>query len=244
MAPVPLRPHSRLHNPRAIDAPAAGTPVQLHHRERPACGAVQALEAEPDKLVEHHITTNLAVGAFDPFLDLGHEPIDQLHPLQRRHAVGQQPPIAHRDPMLNGLMRATRKLTGGPITVRQRERFQDFHDLLVRLQLVPSGRLACLATTSRTGRDTTGADARSSYDFNEGRTTGRQWAELLATNGQSRDRLRAGSHGRRHPQRVRRQLNHHLPTPSRMTPGPPIGSISNHPSDTRRRFIPALHTRL
>jgi hypothetical protein len=34
-------------------------------------------------------------------------------------------------------------------------------------------------------------------DFNEGRTTDRQWAELLATDGQFRDRLWAGSHGRR-----------------------------------------------
>lgn len=34
--------------------------------------------------------------------------------------------------------------------------------------------------------------------FNEGRTTDRQRAKPLATNGQSRDRLRAGSHGRRH----------------------------------------------
>jgi len=33
--------------------------------------------------------------------------------------------------------------------------------------------------------------------FNEGRTTDRQWAEPLATNGQFRDRLWAGSHGRR-----------------------------------------------
>ena len=34
-------------------------------------------------------------------------------------------------------------------------------------------------------------------DFNEGRTTGRQWAELLATSRQLRGRLRAESHGRR-----------------------------------------------
>lgn len=52
--------------------------------------------------------------------------------------------------------------------------------------------------TSRTGRDTTDADARQGQrTFNEGRTTGRQWAELLATNGQFRGRLQAGSHGRR-----------------------------------------------
>lgn len=35
-------------------------------------------------------------------------------------------------------------------------------------------------------------------DINEGRTNDRQWAVLLATSGQVRDRLRAGSHGRRH----------------------------------------------
>ncbi len=34
-------------------------------------------------------------------------------------------------------------------------------------------------------------------DINEGTTTGRQWAELLATPGQLLGRLRAGSHGRR-----------------------------------------------
>jgi hypothetical protein len=34
-------------------------------------------------------------------------------------------------------------------------------------------------------------------DFNEGRTVGRQRAEPLATNGQFRDRLWAGSHDRR-----------------------------------------------
>ena len=38
----------------------------------------------------------------------------------------------------------------------------------------------------------------AAQDFNEGRTTDRQWAELLATNGQIRDRLWAESHGRRH----------------------------------------------
>ena len=35
-------------------------------------------------------------------------------------------------------------------------------------------------------------------DFNEGRTRGRQWAIPVATSGQLHDRLRAGSHGRRH----------------------------------------------
>ena len=35
-------------------------------------------------------------------------------------------------------------------------------------------------------------------DFNEGRTRDRQWAILLATNGQLHDRPWAGSHGRRH----------------------------------------------
>ena len=39
--------------------------------------------------------------------------------------------------------------------------------------------------------------AQQQRTFNEGRTADRQWAELLATNGQFRDRLRAGSHGRR-----------------------------------------------
>ena len=82
--------------------------------------------------------------------------------------VGQQPEVAHHDPMLDSVMRATSEFAGGSITVRQRERFQDFHDLLVILQIVPSGRLACLATTSRTGRNTTGADARSSTDFQRG----------------------------------------------------------------------------
>ena len=53
--------------------------------------------------------------------------------------------------------------------------------------------------TSRTGRDTTSADARRGKDLNVGRSIGRQWAELLATNGQFRDRLWAESHGRRQP---------------------------------------------
>ena len=59
--------------------------------------------------------------------------------------------IAHRDPMLNRVMRATSEFAGRSITIRQRECFQDFHDLLVRLQLVPSGRLACLATPVEPG---------------------------------------------------------------------------------------------
>ena len=168
MTPVPLRPHPRLHNPWAIDAPAAHLPVQLHDRQRPADGAIGPLEPEPDELVEHDIATHTPVGSFDPFLDLGHEPIDQLRSLRRRHTVGQQALVAHRDPMLDRVMRATREFARGPITVRQRERFQDFHDLLVRLQQVPSGRLALSGDTSRTGRNTTSADARSSKDFQRG----------------------------------------------------------------------------
>jgi hypothetical protein len=87
VTPVPLRPHPRLHDPRPIHTPAARFPVQLHDRERPAHRAVRPFEAEPDKLVEHDITTHLAVGPFHPFLDLGHEPVDQLRSLRRRHTV-------------------------------------------------------------------------------------------------------------------------------------------------------------
>ncbi len=56
--------------------------------------------------------------------------------------------------------------------------------------------------TSRTGSDATGADARRGRDLNNSRTTDRQWAEPLATNGQFRDRLWALSHGRRQAQKA------------------------------------------
>ena len=87
---------------------------------------------------------------------------------RRRHTVGQQAQIAHRHPMLDRVMRAPGEFASRSITVRQRKCFQDFHDLLVRLQLVPSGRLAMSGDTSRTGRNTTGADARRGKDFQRG----------------------------------------------------------------------------
>jgi len=45
---------------------------------------------------------------------------------------------------------------------------------------------------------TRGGPQVDEQDFNEGRTRDRQWAILLATNGQLHDRPWAGSHGRRH----------------------------------------------
>jgi hypothetical protein len=128
MAPIPLGPHPRLHNPRPIHTPAPCFPVQLYDRERPASRAIRAREPTPDELVEHDIATHFAVGTLDPFLDLGHEPVDQLDPFRHCRAVGQQASTAHRDPVLDRVMRATREFAGGSITVRQRERFQDFHE--------------------------------------------------------------------------------------------------------------------
>ena len=51
---------------------------------------------------------------------------------------------------------------------------------------------------SRAGRNTAGVDPDGAINNNEGSSAGRQWAIPVATSGQFRDRLRAGSHGRRH----------------------------------------------
>lgn len=60
----------------------------------------------------------------------------------------------------------------------------------------------CLATASRAGRNTPHAAIRNrATNINDGNTTGRQWAEPMATNGWLHGRLRAGSHSRRHLQR-------------------------------------------
>ena len=106
--------------------------------------------------------------------------------------------VTQRDVMLDGVMRTTRQLGGRPERPRQIERFQNLHDLLVRLQLVPPGPLAWSGDRPvEPGGTPPAADPDEATNINEGRSTGHQWAEPVATSGQFRDRLRAGSHGRR-----------------------------------------------
>ena len=135
----------------------------------------------------------------------GNQPNETRHARPSRHALGH----VNVSPLTVGVVEFVTPLhlgaheapppegqcCGCSITARQRERFQDFHDLLVRLQNVPPGRLACLATPVEPGGTPLTRIRAAATHFNEGRTTNRQRAILLATNGQLRDRLWAESHG-------------------------------------------------
>ena len=69
-APVPLRPHPRLGDPRPIHPPPTTAMVGLHLRHRPAHRAVRTLEPQRLQLVKGPVGADLGVRPLDPLLDL------------------------------------------------------------------------------------------------------------------------------------------------------------------------------
>ena len=103
------------------------------------------------------------------------------------------------DVMLDSVTRAAGQLAGRSERPSQVERFQNLHDLLVRPHsFLPDGWAGGLGDRPVDPGGTPPVGSRTALiNINEGSSAGRQWAILVATSGQFRDRLRAESHGRR-----------------------------------------------
>ena len=169
------------------DTPAAARPGSSPSPEPPPggpCGPTRRTRA-PASLSNTTSRADLAIA--------NARPTPRSWPGTGRSTSGAPPPrpgtgncarVALGDPMLRRCDANTpparprsRKLP------RQIECFQNLHDLLVRLHsLLLVGRSG-QRPTSRTGRSTHRADPQQATDINEGRTTGRQRAVLLATPG-------------------------------------------------------------
>jgi len=83
LAPVELKPHAGLRDPRPEDPPMSGRICLLGSSDSPASRSLGAIEAECQQLVVDDVGADLAVAALDPLLDLGHVRIDQLAPSDR-----------------------------------------------------------------------------------------------------------------------------------------------------------------
>ena len=83
-----------------------------------------------------HVSADLALGPLDPLLDLREVLIDQLRPAGStgQLTAGSSP----LDVTLDRVVRAASQLTGITKRPGQVVGIQDFHDLLGRLQLIPS----------------------------------------------------------------------------------------------------------
>ena len=185
----------------------AGPVRRLDLRDRPAGGALRTLVAHRKQLLVGHIGADLALRAFDPLLDLGQVLIGQLRP--RRGPVQLAAGSAAVDVVLHRVVRAAGQLPG--ITQRpcQVVGIQNFHDLLGRLQLIPSsGRWGASAPLIAPEEGASTAQRGEADDVVSGRSHDRQWAVLMSASGQFRGRLRAVSRGRRQTARPRVASQH------------------------------------
>jgi len=132
LAPVELQPHSRLGHPRPIGAAAAGEPRRLGLGHGPASGALVADEAHGQQVLMDHVGADVALGALDELLDLLHEGIDDALPTQG--GDGDEPGVAPAHVELDGLGVAAGQTAGGFGAAGQVKRFEDLHDLPVRLR--------------------------------------------------------------------------------------------------------------
>ena len=121
-------------------------PRCAHPRHRPTSGPLGPDEAHRHQLVVSDIGADLAVTGLHPLLHLRQEPIDQLLAPHRRSRQLADVPTGH--PLGNRVMVAVGQLAGRSITLRQIERFQNLHDLLGMLHVVPPRSLDGMSTPS------------------------------------------------------------------------------------------------
>ena len=190
LAPVPLRPHPRLGDPRPIHPAPAPLIVVLSLGHCPAQRALRAVKAHRRQLVEGHIRPDPATGTFHQLLELLQERIDQSISAHRLARPAQLAGVAPLHPVLHRVRRTARQLGGRPEHVRQIKRFEYLHDLLGRLQLLlpiaGHGWHRPVDEGGAPSRWTPPGDGRQPR-----RPTGRQSAVLLATTARFRGRQRS-----------------------------------------------------
>jgi hypothetical protein len=95
LAPVELKPHPGLGDPRAKDPAMAGRVRLLGTAHRPPRRPLRALEPKCQELVVDDVGANLAVAPLDPVLDFGQVWIDELAPADP--IVERPPPSPQTD---------------------------------------------------------------------------------------------------------------------------------------------------
>jgi hypothetical protein len=128
---------SRFGDPRPVSTPVPGPPRRLDLSDRAAGGPLVTDEPHRGQPLVHHIGTDRSIGQLDQLLHLGPERVDQPGPLHRR---------VDRPALLTSLDVTAHRLGVHPNKSRRRvrtpggvERFQNLHDLPVRLLHSPSG---------------------------------------------------------------------------------------------------------
>lgn len=117
--------------------------------DRTAGGPLRTGIPQGEQLLVGHISTDLPEAVFDPLLDLGQVLIDQLRTGHRLIELAAGSPSF--DIVLDGVVGAAGQLAGITQRPGQVVGIQDFHDLLGRLQLIPSsGAVATSSTAHRT----------------------------------------------------------------------------------------------
>ena len=166
-------------------------------RDRAAGGAFRTGVPQCDELVVGDVGADLALGPFDPLLDLRQVLVDQHRPL---HGLDQ---LAGCSTPLDVVLHRVRGTPGQLAGITQRPGqvvgIQDFHDLLSRLHFIPSsGRWGASAPLIAPEEGASTTDRGEADDVVSGRSQDRQRSVLMSACVQLRGRLRSVFPGRRH----------------------------------------------
>ncbi len=196
LTPVPLGPHPRLDDPRPIHPPAA-PPIVAPSPERPPDGPCGPNRSNPRatnlsnttsaRILPSERSTHSSILGKDESISFGRSAIAP--------GTGNSPASRMATQSLDGVMGTAGQLAGVPE--------QLVRSNASRISMTSSRDFTCSSWSTSVQHRQSNQEERPpggpgrATDFNEGRTTGRQRAVLMATTGQLRGRLRAGSHGRR-----------------------------------------------
>jgi hypothetical protein len=114
----------------------AGPVRRLDLGDRAAGGPLRPGVAEREQLLVSPVGADLPLAAFDPLLELREVLVDQLR--TSRRSVAEAAGLTQLHVTGDGVVRAIRELGGVAVGPGQVVGIQNFHDLLGRLQLIPS----------------------------------------------------------------------------------------------------------
>ncbi len=135
-APVELQPQPRLGDPRPIRPPMPCYIGGLRCCDRAAGGPLITEKPHRDQPLMQHIGADRTLGDLHNLLDLGHEGVDQLRPAHR--LIDRHPGLALGDVGPHRLRVHPRQCCRRMRTPGGVERFENLHDLPVRLLHSPS----------------------------------------------------------------------------------------------------------